>query len=77
MPGISQPFPNIFDPANFLGNTSNKVQELRRWRESELTHGRVAMLATLGFLTQEIIEVSDLSLISQFAKLPLSYMLDG
>jgi len=47
----------MFDPANFLGNADNKVSELRRWRESEITHGRVAMLGSLGFLTQEIIEV--------------------
>lgn len=66
MPGISQPFPNIFDPGNFLGNTSGKVQELRRWRESELTHGRVAMLASLGFLTQEIIEDTETARTSPF-----------
>ena len=27
-------------------------RELRRWREAELTHGRVAMLAALGFIVQ-------------------------
>jgi light-harvesting complex I chlorophyll a/b binding protein 1 len=55
MPGISDPFPNIFDPANLLGSASS-VQELRRWRESEVTHGRVAMLASLGFIVQEQLE---------------------
>ena len=27
-------------------------RELRRWREAELTHGRVAMLAALGYIVQ-------------------------
>ncbi len=101
MPGISQPFPNIFDPLNLLGNTgasNTKIRyillcvehcylqsrpptvlaradrvfryclgvamhgfstifnrlcrELRRWREAEVTHGRVSMLAALGFIVQ-------------------------
>lgn len=29
------------------------MQDVKRWRESELTHGRVAMLASLGFIVQE------------------------
>ncbi|CAK0738091.1 hypothetical protein CVIRNUC_000992 [Coccomyxa viridis] len=59
MPGISQPFPNIFDPLNLLGNTgasNTKIRELRRWREAEVTHGRVSMLAALGFIVQEQLE---------------------
>merc|ERR1719487_1727218 len=40
-----------FDPANFLEGTSK--EEVLRWREAELTHGRVGMLASAGFLTQE------------------------
>jgi hypothetical protein len=39
-----------FDPAGLLRDRS-KV-EVYRWRESELTHGRVAMLASAGFLVQ-------------------------
>ena len=40
-----------FDPANFL---EGKTQlEVYRYREAELTHGRVSMLASLGFLVQE------------------------
>jgi light-harvesting complex I chlorophyll a/b binding protein 1 len=54
LPGVTQPFPNIFDPLNFLENTT--VPEVRRWRESEITHGRVSMLAVLGFLVQEQVE---------------------
>ena len=56
LPGISQPFPNIFDPLNFLGSagsSNNPIRDVRRWRESELTHGRVCMLAALGFVVQE------------------------
>ena len=56
LPGITQPFPQLFDPFNLLGNaagTKDGVNEVKRWREAELTHGRVAMLAALGFVTQE------------------------
>jgi light-harvesting complex I chlorophyll a/b binding protein 1 len=52
LPGVTDPFPNIFDPADFLGNARQKA-DVKRWRESELTHGRVAMLASLGFVVQE------------------------
>ncbi len=31
LPGISQPFPEIFDPANLLSNATS-IQEVRRWR---------------------------------------------
>merc|ERR1719378_1146591 len=40
-----------FDPANFLKGKSEL--EVFRYREAELTHGRVSMLASLGFLVQE------------------------
>jgi len=40
-----------FDPANLLEGTSK--EEVYRWREAELTHGRVGMLAAAGFLVQE------------------------
>merc|ERR1719316_1783177 len=40
-----------FDPANFLKN--KQELEVFRYREAELTHGRVSMLASLGFLVQE------------------------
>ena len=29
------------------------IEVIRRWRESEITHGRVAMLAALGFIVGE------------------------
>jgi len=40
-----------FDPAGFLEGKSEL--EVYRYREAELTHGRVSMLASLGFLVQE------------------------
>ena len=50
LPGNIAPAGN-FDPANLLQGTS--LEEVKRWREAELTHGRVGMLASLGFLVQE------------------------
>merc|ERR1719231_241793 len=40
-----------FDPANLLDGVSK--EEVYRWREAELVHGRVGMLAAAGFLVQE------------------------
>jgi len=50
LPGSVAPFEN-FDPFNFLdGKTFDQV---RTWREAELAHCRVGMLAAAGFLVQE------------------------
>ena len=46
----------IFDPLN-LGSQANE-DTLKRYREAEVTHGRVAMLAILGFLVGEEVEGS-------------------
>lgn len=54
LPGISAPFPDMFDPAEFT--TDATVEDVRRYREAELTHGRVAMLAALGFVVGEQLE---------------------
>merc|ERR1719174_2742567 len=40
-----------WDPAGFLEGKSEL--EVNRYREAEITHGRVGMLAALGFLVQE------------------------
>lgn len=40
------------------------IKEVRRWRESEITHGRVAMLAALGFIVGE--QLSDFPLFFNF-----------
>ena len=50
LPGAIAPA-GEFDPANLLADTPKK--EVYRWREAELTHGRVGMLASAGFLVQE------------------------
>merc|ERR1719326_2310169 len=50
LPGNIAPAGN-FNPANLLQGASKA--EVYRWREAELTHGRVGMLASAGFLVQE------------------------
>ena len=50
LPGVSAPF-GFFDPAGFTEGQS--IEELKRLREAEIVHGRVAMLAALGFLVGE------------------------
>merc|ERR1719163_780736 len=40
-----------FDPAGFLVGADKDT--VYKYREAELTHGRVSMLASLGFLVQE------------------------
>eukprot|EP01041_Mallomonas_annulata_P007587 gene7587-15548_t len=42
----------FFDPLGLSEGKSDK--ELRRWRESELKHGRICMLAAIGILTAEV-----------------------
>jgi hypothetical protein len=50
LPGSVAPL-GEFDP---LGLTSDmSIKEIKRYRESEVTHGRVAMLATVGYLVGE------------------------
>merc|ERR1719201_2847555 len=50
LPGNIAPAGN-FDPAQLLDGRSKK--EVYRFREAEITHGRVGMLASAGFLVQE------------------------
>ena len=54
LPGITAPFPDMFDPAGFTRTAAPK--DVKRWRESELMHGRIAMLAALGFVIGEQLE---------------------
>ena len=51
LPGITAPFGDVFDPLNITSTST--IAEMRRYREAELTHGRVGMLASLGFIVQE------------------------
>jgi hypothetical protein len=47
LPGAVAPLGN-FDPLGFTKDMS--VNEIKRYREAEVTHGRVGMLAVLGYL---------------------------
>eukprot|EP00578_Thalassiosira_sp_NH16_P024287 CAMPEP_0181100750 /NCGR_PEP_ID=MMETSP1071-20121207/13365_1 /TAXON_ID=35127 /ORGANISM="Thalassiosira sp., Strain NH16" /LENGTH=210 /DNA_ID=CAMNT_0023183511 /DNA_START=51 /DNA_END=683 /DNA_ORIENTATION=- len=55
MPGALAPM-GFFDPLGFAAKADEKT--LKRYREAEVTHGRVAMLAALGFLVGEAVEGS-------------------
>ena len=55
LPGALAPVGN-FDPLGFLENADEN--QCRRYREAELTHGRVSMLAFVGFLIGEKVEGS-------------------
>ena len=51
LPGKTPPFEEGFDPLGFTNLVS--LGDLKRYREAEVTHGRVAMLASLGFIVAE------------------------
>jgi len=53
LPGALAPV-GFFDPLGFAEKADDNT--MKRYREAELTHGRVAMLATLGFLVGEKVE---------------------
>jgi len=50
LPGSVQPL-GEFDPLGFTKDLP--VQEIKRYREAEVTHGRVSMLAVVGYLVAE------------------------
>ena len=50
LPGSLDPVPD-FDPLGFADGAS--LDDIKKYREAELQHGRVAMLAALGFLVGE------------------------
>ena len=51
LPGKTPPFEEGFDPLGFTNLVS--LGDFKRYREAEVTHGRVAMLAALGFIVSE------------------------
>lgn len=55
MPGILPPV-GFFDPLNLAAKADEAT--IKRYRESELAHGRVGMLAVIGFLVGEKVEGS-------------------
>merc|ERR1719231_2037272 len=52
LPGITDPL-GFFDPIGFCSAEDVSEGKIRFYREVELKHGRVAMLAALGFLVGE------------------------
>ena len=79
LPGITAPF-GFFDPAGFCssdGASNEQVSEgkVRFYREVELKHGRVAMLAALGFPVAEqfhpLFATDDAPSFSAFQQTPL------
>ena len=56
LPGISQPC-GYFDPLGFSKDTT--IGEIKRFREVEITHGRVSMLAAVGYLVGELDSVEN------------------
>lgn len=61
-PGAIAPT-GFFDPLGFADKAD--AATLKRYREAEVTHGRVAMLATVGFLVGEAVEGSSFLFDSQ------------
>lgn len=41
-----------FDPAGLATKQDNET--IKKWREAELKHGRVSMLAALGIIVSEV-----------------------
>jgi len=78
MPGALPPM-GFWDPLGF----AEKADEagLKKYREAEVTHGRVAMLAVIGFLVGEKVEGSTFlfdsqitgSAIDQFPQVPVGW----
>jgi hypothetical protein len=62
----------FFDPAGIAGRADEK--ELQRYREAEVTHGRVAMLAVVGFLVGEAVEGSSFLFDSQITGPAISHL---
>lgn len=69
LPGAIAPFGN-FDPCGVLKGKS--MEETYRLREAEIQHGRVAMVACVGFLTQEAFHPlgDNLPVFEQIQRLP-------
>ena len=53
IPGALEPV-GLFDPLGFGAKADEAT--LKRYREAELTHGRVSMLAVVGFLVGEAVQ---------------------
>merc|ERR1719247_726209 len=74
LPGVTAPF-GYFDPLNFLGQDDITLGKVRFYREVELKHARVAMLAAIGFPIAEqfhpLFATDDAPSFSAFQQTPL------
>merc|ERR1712166_415560 len=52
LPGVLPPV-GFFDPLGLAAKANDQL--IRKYREAELTHGRIAMLAFLGFFVGEAV----------------------
>ena len=71
IPGALAPA-GLFDPLGLGAKADEKT--LKRYREAELTHGRVAMLATIGFLVGEAVEGSSFLFDAQISGPAISHL---
>jgi hypothetical protein len=71
LPGILAPV-GFFDPLGFAEKADEAT--MKRYREAELTHGRVAMLAFVGFLVGEKVEGSSFLFDSQITGPAISHL---
>ena len=56
--GVQAPV-GFWDPAGFTADGS--VEDFKRRRQTELKHGRISMLATMGYITPEKLIGNDVS----------------
>lgn len=52
LPGAPFGDGKIFDPLSLAAGA--QPEDIKKWREAEIKHGRVAMLATVGVLVAEV-----------------------
>jgi hypothetical protein len=71
LPGALAPV-GFFDPLGFAEKADEPT--MKRYREAELTHGRVAMLAAVGFLVGEKVEGSSFLFDSQITGPAISHL---
>jgi hypothetical protein len=71
LPGNLAPV-GFFDPLGFAEKADEAT--MKRYREAELTHGRVAMLAAVGFLVGEKVEGSSFLFDSQITGPAISHL---
>lgn len=62
----------FFDPLGFAEKAD--LNTLKQYREAELTHGRVAMLAAVGFLAGEYVEGSSFLFNAQISGPAISHL---